>query len=140
MQDPGTIDYVSQYPTHRDKAGKITAFYQTQGWSFNFVAVQHRSLKAPQFFKDHGYQQYLLFKCNSSDKDQKIMKKFKNCMFKQPNDGPFPGRLIRVIPLFEGHYIIFDAALYFHGTIIPKQADARSIVIFHDLKQGKKKN
>ena len=140
MQDPSTIDYVSQYPTHRDKAGKITAFYQTQGWSFNFVAVQHRSLKAPEFVNDPGYQQYLLFKLNSGIRDRRQMEKFENHMFKEPNDGPFPCRSIRVIPLFEGHYIIFDAALYFHGTIIPKQADARSIVIFHDLKQGKKKN
>ena len=139
-QDPGTIDYVTQYPTHCDKAGKITAFYQTRGWSFNFIAVQHRSLQAPEFVNDNGYQQYLLFKYNSVDKDRKNMDKFERHLFQEPNEGAFPCPSIKVIPLFEGNYIIFDAALYYHGTIIPKQKDTRSIVIFHDLKQAKKKN
>ena len=68
------------------------------------------------------------------------MDKFERHLFQEPNEGAFPCPSIKVIPLFEGNYIIFDAALYYHGTIIPKQMDTRSIVIFHDLKQAKKKN
>ena len=138
-QDPATVDNVYQYPTHRDKAGKITAFYQSGGWSFNFIAVQHRSLTVAQFCEDNGYQQYLLFKYNANDKDCQKMDKFERHLFKEANEGSFPCPLIKVIPLFEGDYIIFDATLYHHGTIILRQKDPRSYVIFHDLKQSKKK-
>ena len=44
-QHPDDRNLLCQYPIHKDKAGKITAFYCVEGWSFNFIAVQCKNGK-----------------------------------------------------------------------------------------------
>ena len=141
MQDSDTIEYVNQYPIHRDKAGRITAFYQVEGWSFNFFAVQHKSLQKSKFLEDDGYQFYQMFK-HQHMADKIVRPKiasFERNILTQSNipHKNFCGRLIRIIPLIPGKYVVFDATTYLHGTIIPKQGKGRSLLIFHDLKKGK---
>ena len=51
VQDVKTNQTTSQYLPHTDKAGLITAFYQVQGVSYNFVAVQDTASE-PQFETD----------------------------------------------------------------------------------------
>ena len=70
-QDWKTVFNVNQYPIHRDKAGRITAFYQVEGWSFNFFAVQHKILQKSEFLEDDGYQLYQMFKYQHEAKDIK---------------------------------------------------------------------
>ena len=135
------MEYVNQYPIHRDKTGRITAFYQVEGWSFNFFAVQHKSLEKSEFLEDDGYQYYQLFKHqHMADKIvRKQIASFERNILTQSNipQKNFCGRLIRIIPLIPGKYVVFDATTYLHGTIIPMQGNARSLLIFHDLKKGK---
>ena len=141
MQNSETLKYVNQYPIHRDKAGRITAFYQVEGWSFNFFAVQHKSLEKSEFLEDDGYQYYQLFKHqHMADKIvRKQIASFERNILTQSNIPQkfLNGRLIRIIPLIPGKYVVFDATTYLHGTIIPMQGNARSLLIFHDLKKGK---
>ena len=141
MQDSDTMEYVNQYPIHRDKTGRITAFYQVEGWSFNFFAVQHKSLQESKFLEDDGYQYYQIFK-HQHMADEQLMKKldrFEKNILRESNivRNNFCGRLIRIIPLIPRKYVVFDATTYLHGTIIPMQGNARSLLIFHDLKKGK---
>ena len=49
IQGWSTIDYVHQFLIHREKAGKITTFYQIYGVSFNFIAVQDKGLTDVEF-------------------------------------------------------------------------------------------
>lgn len=58
------MDLIYQYSTHKGKAMKITAFYQTQGWIFNFIAVQDQGndiVKFDEKSNNHhmAYQSYL---------------------------------------------------------------------------------
>lgn len=43
---------------------------------------------------------------------------------------------IKIIYMMAGDYIVFNAALYYHGTIIPKQLSLRSLVVLHDIKRS----
>lgn len=64
------------------------------------------------------------------------MEIFEKDIFKKDEKSKF--RLIKVIHLVPGQYIIFDTALYYHRTIIPKQDVPRSIIVVHNLKKKRK--
>ena len=141
-QDWDTLFDVNQYPIHRDKAGKITAFYQVEGWSFNFFAVQHKTLQKSEFLEDDGFQMYQMFKYQHEAKDIKEkLERFEKNILRESNKerNNFCCRSIRIVSLIPRKYVVFDASTYLHGTIIPKQRDARSLLVFHDLKEGKLK-
>ena len=61
VQDPDQKFWLTQYPIHKDKAGKITAFYCVKGWSFNFVAVQSKKTGS-KFDDNDDYEVYQMFK------------------------------------------------------------------------------
>ena len=136
-QDWDTIEHVHQFPIHKDKAGKITAFYQVYGSSYNFIAVQDRGLKKVKFDTKNNkykkwYKAYQDFKANTDASEGKFVK-FEKELFKKAESSEC--RSIKIIYMTAGDYIVFDAALYYHGTIIPKQISSRSLVVLHDIKR-----
>lgn len=136
-QHPNDRNLLCQYPIHKDKAGKITAFYCVEGWSFNFIAVQCKNgkQKKSKFVEDDAYEQYKMFKQQYVD-DEHYWKKILN-FEKVLIDEMELRTIIQVIWLQKGQYIIFNAQMYLHGTIVPKQSEQRSLLIFHDLKKNK---
>ena len=91
-QDLGTIDYVHQFPIHKDKAGKITAFYQIYGYSYNFIAVQDRGLKKAEFDTKNNrhkraHKSYVYFKGTLDGLEAKFAKFEKELFEKANNSG-----------------------------------------------------
>ena len=64
IQDRVTLDITFQYAHHVNKVGKIVTFYQLQGVSYNFVAVQDSNKKDEDttFDKNGDKKRYCHFK------------------------------------------------------------------------------
>ena len=103
VQEPDQKFWLTQYPIHKDKAGKITAFYCVEGWSFNFVAVQSKSTKS-KFVVDDNYEIYQKFKQQHimDDNHSKIVE-FEKILLKEAGENS----LIRVIWLKKGYVHYF---------------------------------
>ena len=127
-----TLQTTSRYIPHIDKLGRITAFYQVQRVSYNFVAVQDLPSKdnAVKFKMDNDYIRYMNYKEQLDEKENKKINVFEQEMFKF---GRNKFTTIVVKQLLPGHCMFFAAGIYPHGTVIPKQSDARSILVFHDF-------
>ena len=130
-----TLAKTSQYIPHIDKIGKITAFYQVQGISYNFVAVQAIKSKdnAVKFETNDDYKRYKHYKEQLDDEERKKINKFEDDIFQFGKGRNFTKIIVK--QLLQGHYMVFAAGIYPHGTVIPKQSEARSLLVFHDFLQ-----
>ena len=93
IQDMDTVHYVHQFPIHKDKAGKITAFYQIYGYSYNFIAVQDRGLKKAEFDTKNNrhkraHKSYLYLK-NTMDGSEAKFVKFEKELFEKANNSGY---------------------------------------------------
>ena len=131
VQDVENNQTASQYLPHTDKTGLITAFYQVQGISYNFVAVEGAASE-PQFeTDDDDYKEYEHYKKQLNEKERKKINKFEKDMFKKGKEKSCTKIIVK--QLEQGHYMVFAAATYPHGTVIPEQSEARSLLVFHDF-------
>ena len=133
IQDMETVGSISQYIPHVDKVGLITAFYQVQGISYNFVAVQDITSKDKEvkFKSDDDYARYEHYKMQLDGNEKKTIDEFEHDMFKFSIKRKFTKIVVK--QLLQGHYMVFAAGIYPHGTVIPKQSKARSLLVFHDF-------
>ena len=129
-----TLKTTSRYIPHIDKLGHVTAFYQVQGVSYNFVAVQDLQCNDDRvkFKMDDDYTRYMNYKEQLDKKEQNKISAFEQEMFKFSREKCFTKIVVK--QLLPGHYMVFAAGIYPHGTVIPKQSEARSLLVFHDLK------
>ena len=77
-----TDQTTSQYVPHTDKAGLITAFYQVQGISYNFVAVQDPASEVQFETDDDDYIRYEHYKEQLNKKERKKIIEFEKDIFK----------------------------------------------------------
>ena len=83
-----------------------------------------------KFKMDDDYIRYMNYKEQLDEKENKKINVFEQEMFKF---GRNKFTTIVVKQLLPGHCMFFAAGIYPHGTVIPKQSDARSILVFHDF-------
>ena len=128
-----TLNKTSQYIPHVDKLGFITAFYQVQGISYNFVAVQDITSKDKEvkFQSDDDYARYVHYKMHLDENEKTTIDAFEQDMFKFGKNKKITKIVVK--QLLQGHYMVFAAGIYPHGTVIPKQSEARSLLVFHDF-------
>ena len=128
-----TLAKTSQYIPHIDKIGKITAFYQVQGISYNFVAVQDVKSKdnKVKFETSDDYKRYRHYKEQLDEKERGKLNAFEEDIYKLGKHKKITKIIVK--QLLEGHYMVFAAGIYPHGTVIPKQSEARSLLVFHDF-------
>ena len=133
IQDMETVGSISQYIPHVDKVGLITAFYQVQGISYNFVAVQDIKIKDNEvkFQTSDDYSRYKHYKEQLDEKEKRKLNAFEENIFKLGKDKKFTKIIVK--QLLVGHYMVFAAGIYPHGTVIPKQSETRSLLVFHDF-------
>jgi len=140
-QTEQTATQVSAYYSHKDKVGNIVCFYPLSGVSYNFVAMPSKGKTKPmngkkekaEFERNCGsHQQYEAYKA-ASDADRDMIEKFEADFLKRATSEALPR--VRVYKMEASDKLIFTAADYLHGTIIPKQQDGiqRALLVFHDL-------
>ena len=66
-----------------------------------------------------------------NEKERKKITAFEKDMLKKGKEKSFTKIIVK--QLLQGQYMVFAAAIYPHGTIIPKQSEARSLLVFHDF-------
>ena len=128
-----TLNKTSQYIPHVDKLGFITAFYQVQGISYNFVAVQDVKSKDNEvkFETSDDYKRYRHYKEQLDEKERGKLNAFEEDIYKLGKHKKVTKIIVK--QLLKGHYMVFAAGIYPRGTVIPKQSEARSLLVFHDF-------
>ncbi|KAL3912163.1 MAG: hypothetical protein SGARI_001297, partial [Bacillariaceae sp.] len=115
-QDPDE-SWNSQVIQHVDPFGRIVVFHQLDGVSYNFIACYGKE-KVPTFSGD--YVQYLKYKDSQDEREKVKLTAFEDSFKKEAaarhmND-------IKIFKLEKSDEVCFDASLYWHATVVPKQA------------------
>ena len=131
VQDVETDLTTSQCVPHTDKAGLITAIYQVQGISYNFVAVQDPASEVQFETDDDDYIRYEHYKEQLNKKERKKIIEFEKDIFKAGKEKAYTKIIVK--QLLQGHYMVFAAALYHHFVTInyPFSLFFLSIPLYH---------
>jgi len=134
-QSPKPQTEISFFYPHNDKIGDVVCFCPLSGESYNFVAVEGRGDdKTPEFDISAGdWVDYARFKNGLTGKDLENVRNYEALFKKKAKSSRPHNTRIIVFKLTPGSRLIFCAGSYFHGTIIPQQECARSLLVFHDL-------
>jgi len=138
-QVPGDMESITAYYTHKDKIGNVVLFLTLEGISYNLFAMPSKKLRPTpnekaEFEEAGSLASYKEYKRSlSGDGERRMVEKFESEFLKEATDKHLPR--VRVYMLEPGDRLMFAAATYLHGTIIPKneQGTQRSLLVFHHL-------